>query len=68
MCWQVNWKVVILGEEKVEKTNGERLIGSCSQPEEVRSWSVVFIGKWRPNPVAMEINRKSPTGFSVSLF
>lgn len=69
MCWQDNHKVVILGEKKVEKTDRERLIGFCSQPEEVLwSWTVEFIGKWRPHPVALEINRRPPTGFSVSLF
>lgn len=68
MCWQADCKVVILGEKKVEKTNRERLVGFCSQPEEMHHWSVEFVGKWRPNPVALEINRKPPTGFSVSLF
>lgn len=68
MCWQANCKVVFLGDKKVEKTNGERLIVFCSQPEDMHSWKVEFNGKWRPNPVALEINRKPPTGFSVSLF
>lgn len=53
----------------MEKINGERLIGFCSQPEEVFwSSSVEFTGKWKPNLVALEINRKPPTGFSVSLY
>lgn len=41
------------------KIDRERLIGFCSQPEEVL-WSVEFIGKWRAIPVALEINRKPP--------
>lgn len=68
MCWEANCKKFPAWGGKKKSGKWGKMIGFCWQPEEANSWSVEFIVKWSPNPVAFEINRKLLTGFSISLF